>query len=427
MDKHFLLIIAFSLIALILLAIAMYAFIKMKKGKDEIQEAVKNNKNYHNIIEQANDSIFVFDIVDGHIMQTNPSAAALLGYSQKELALKTIFQLHPKEMLERSSSIVADVWEKGGLIYTDIPFVTSKGEVLPVECSAKVAPFEGRPAIVIYARDIRERLRLEAEINQQKEVIEQKNKDITDSIEYAKHIQQAILPDKKDMLKIFPDSFILFKAKDIVSGDFFWFTQKGDDFLFAAADCTGHGVPGALMSMIGNSFLNEITNKKNILSPGEMLNSLRKLIVQTFKKSSGNERKDGMDVALCSFNTQTRKLQYAGAYNPLWLLKNGEFVEITANKFPVGSHIDEVMANFTDHEVQLQQGDCIYIFTDGFADQFGGPKGKKMKYNMFKDLLITAKDKTMEQQKSILYNAFENWKGTLEQVDDLLIIGIRVS
>ena len=280
-------------------------------------------------------------------------------------------------------------------------------------------------------KEIKSRL----ELANSKEIIEQKHvevlhqkQEITDSINYAKNIQHAILPDKKDMLKVFPDSFLLFKAKDIVSGDFFWFTQKEDQFLFAAADCTGHGVPGALMSMIGNSFLNEITNEKNILSPGEMLSSLRKLIVQTFKKSSGkNERKDGMDIALCSFNTKTLQLQYAGAYNPLWLFKKGEFTEITGNKFPVGSHINEVMENFTNHEVQLEKGDCIYVFTDGFADQFGGPKGKKFKYNMFKDLLVAAKGKAMEEQKSILYNAFENWKGSLEQVDDLLIIGIRIS
>ena len=213
------LVIILGIVALATAAFALFSFLSKKKMQAGFDGLNKQINNYQSIIDQANDAMIVIDIVDGRIHQSNPSAAALLGYSQKELEKKSLFDLHPKEDLERSSSIVADVWEKGGLIYKDIPFVTKSGDILPVECSAKVAPFAGRPAIVIYARDIRERLRLEAEVQVQKTIIEQKNKDITDSINYAKRIQTAILPTDEEMNKVASDYFVFYRPKDIVSGD----------------------------------------------------------------------------------------------------------------------------------------------------------------------------------------------------------------
>ena len=414
-------------LALALAAGLIYFFMQARKRDSELKKMSTSNVNYQSIIDQANDAMIVIDIVDGRVHQSNPSAAQMLGYSQEQLAKKSLFDLHPKEMLDKSSRIVADVWEKGGLIYKDVPFVTASGELLPVECSAKVAPFAGRPAIVIYARDIRERLRLEREINEQKDIIEQKNRDMLDSIEYARNIQQAVLPDKEDLPKMLPQSFVLFKAKDIVSGDFYWFMKKGDEVLVAAADCTGHGVPGALMSMIGSSFLNEIVNEKKITQPAEVLNLLRNKIITTLRKrQDGSETRDGMDIALININLKTNLLQFAGAFNPMWLYRDGEWIEKTANKFPVGAYVGHESNSFTNHEIPLQPNDMIYLFTDGYADQFGGPQGKKFKYKQFQQVLTSAQDKPMEEQRRMLLYSHESWRGEHEQVDDILVIGIKV-
>jgi PAS domain S-box-containing protein len=414
-------------IAIALAAVLAYFLIRNRRTAGELARLTKANVNYQSIIDQANDAMIVIDIVDGRIHQSNPSAAQLLGYSKEQLEKKSLFDLHPKDMLDKSSRIVADVWEKGGLIYKDIPFVTASGEILPVECSAKVAPFGGRPAIVIYARDIRERLRMEREINVQKEIIEQKNRDMLDSIEYARNIQQAVLPDKDDLPKMLPQSFVFFKAKDIVSGDFYWFMKQGDEVLVAAADCTGHGVPGALMSMIGSSFLNEIVNERKVTRPSEVLNMLREKIITTLRKrDDGSETRDGMDIALLNINTKTNLLQFAGAFNPMWLYREGQWLEKNANKFPIGAYVGHENNSFTNHEIQLQENDMIYIFTDGYADQFGGPHGKKFKYKQFQQVLTNIQDNTMEEQKEILLYNHETWRGDLEQVDDILVIGIKI-
>ena len=204
-----------SVLFLIAMIVAIYFFLEVKKAKTSSGKIDRDISNYQSIIDQANDALIVIDIVDGRIHQTNPSAAELLGYTQEEILRKKLFDLHPKDMLEKSSSIVADVWEKKGMIYKDIPFLKKNGELLPVECSAKVAPFAGRPAIVIYARDITERLKMEKEIALQSHVIEQKNKDITDSINYAKRIQEAILPTEEEMKEVLDDFFVFYRPKDI--------------------------------------------------------------------------------------------------------------------------------------------------------------------------------------------------------------------
>src|SRR4051812_31853801 len=233
---------------------ALVFFIKSSNIQKALKEISTDKTNYENITQQANDAMFVIDIVNGNIYTANPKLSELLGYDHDKLLKLTVFDLHPKEMLHRSSEVIADVWEKKGLIYTDVPLLTASGEILPVECSAKVIPYDGRPAILIYARDIRERLKMEKDIRDKNKIIEEKNKDITDSINYAQRIQQAILSDKSEIKKQLPDSFVLFKPKDIVSGDFYWFSHKEGTTFIAAADCTGHGVPGAFMSMVANSF-----------------------------------------------------------------------------------------------------------------------------------------------------------------------------
>jgi tetratricopeptide (TPR) repeat protein len=269
-------------------------------------------------------------------------------------------------------------------------------------------------------------------IARQKLEVEEKNKDITDSINYAKRIQDAILPEHEMRKKMFPDSFLLFKPKDIVSGDFYWMSEKNGKKILAVADCTGHGVPGAFMSMIGNAFLNEIVNERGITRPSEILDQLREMIISSLKQGEG-ENKDGMDIVLVAFDTALKTLEFAGANNPLWIIRKDAadpslkpvLLEIKGDKQPVGFHKGESLS-FTNHTVNLHASDFIYLFSDGFADQFGGPKGKKFKYKQLSELLQGHYTQSCEEQQKTLSNTLTNWKGNLEQVDDILLIGIRI-
>jgi serine phosphatase RsbU (regulator of sigma subunit)/Tfp pilus assembly protein PilF len=274
----------------------------------------------------------------------------------------------------------------------------------------------------------------------QKGLVEEKNKEILDSIYYAKHIQEAILPSREMSKDVVKDAFILYKPKDIVAGDFYWYSVKNNKRIITAADCTGHGVPGALMSMLGITFLNEIVNHMSVTKPAEILSELRDLVKTTLKqRGSEGESKDGMDMALISLDPDTLKLEFCGANNPLWIFRteNGsqEFIEIEPDKRPVG-YFRGMGIPFTNKEFQLKKGDHLFLFTDGYADQFGGPKarpdegpfgrGKKFKYKQLRELLSSILEKPMSEQHDILSETFDNWKGALEQVDDVCIIGIRI-
>ncbi|RLD38412.1 MAG: hypothetical protein DRI74_03915 [Bacteroidetes bacterium] len=249
----------------------------------------------------------------------------------------------------------------------------------------------------------------------------EKNKEILDSINYAKRIQTAILPPDKLIKRYLPESFVLYKPKDIVAGDFYWLEQKHNKILFAAADCTGHGVPGAMVSVVCNNGLNRSVREYNLSDPGQILDKTRELVIQEFEKSEG-EVKDGMDIALCSLSNN--KLHYAGAYNPLWIIRNNEIIETKANKQPIGKY--DPLLPFTTHTADLIEGDTIYIFSDGYADQFGGPKGKKLKAKAFKEILISIQDKSMKEQHQLINEAFEKWRGKEDQIDDVVVIGVRI-
>jgi len=265
-----------------------------------------------------------------------------------------------------------------------------------------------------------------AEVVKQKEVIEMKNKDITDSINYAKRIQEAILPTRERFKSILPDSFILFKPKDIVSGDFYWMAEKGDTVFVAAGDCTGHGVPGAMVSVVCSNALNRAVKEFGITETGRILDKVRDLVIETFEKSGSDKDdiKDGMDISLCSINMKTGLVQWSGANNPLWYIQGNEIKEITADKQPIGKADNP--RPFTTHTLQLQNGNELYLFTDGYADQFGGPKGKKFKYKQLEEKVLEGRSLEMNTQRDNLRTSFENWQGNLEQIDDVLIIGIRI-
>ncbi len=257
--------------------------------------------------------------------------------------------------------------------------------------------------------------------------IDETKKNIIDSINYAKRIQDALTPSNETMKNILPNSFVLFKPKDIVSGDFYWMEQWGHYTLIAAADCTGHGVPGAFMSILGHNVLTQAVNVFGLSKPALILNEINKQLSETLNRNSeGYKVMDGMDIALFSINYNKSTMEFAGANNPLWIIRDNELIEIKGNRFPIGVYFDEGLQKFTNHEWELQRGDIVYIFSDGYADQFGGPNGKKFKYKPLQKIILDNHKKNLAEQKEILDKAFEDWRGDLEQIDDVLIIGIRI-
>ena len=258
-------------------------------------------------------------------------------------------------------------------------------------------------------------------IEEQKQKVEEQKKDITDSIYYAENIQKALLPAEED-LSVLPEGFVLFQPKDIVSGDFYWMQHHNDKVYFAACDCTGHGVPGAFMSMIGSSLLDEAVVEKGITQPNEIFFEVRKGFINALKQT-GETQKDGMDAVLITWDKGT-SLQVAAAYSPVLIISNGEMKELKPDRQPVGFHTGAQIP-FTHHELKLEKGDAIYLFSDGYPDQFGGPKDKKFMMKNFKKLLLSIQDKTMNEQKSILETTLAEWKGDTEQVDDILVMGVR--
>jgi serine phosphatase RsbU (regulator of sigma subunit) len=263
----------------------------------------------------------------------------------------------------------------------------------------------------------------EKETQQQKHLIEDKQKEILDSIAYAKRLQQAILPPTEFISKNLPYSFVLYKPKDIVAGDFYWAEQIDDLFFIAAADCTGHGVPGALVSVVCSSALNRTVKEFALTDTGKILTKTRELVIETFEKSNA-EVKDGMDISLLCIDIQHQKITWSGANNPLWYVQNNQLTAIKADKQPVGKSYDS--KPFTTNQIEYKTNTTFYLFTDGFADQFGGPLGKKFKYKQFEQLLLSVNGKPMQDQSELINAAFENWKNELEQVDDVCIIGLKI-
>jgi len=260
------------------------------------------------------------------------------------------------------------------------------------------------------------------EVEIKSENLEEALTNIHDSLEYSKLIQKAMLPSPEVLQRSFKDHFVLYEPKDIVSGDFYWLHQTETVTIIAVGDCTGHGVPGAMVSMVCHEALNKTVKELGIYKPGEILDEVRKMVIKTFEKSKDNLH-DGMDICLCAINNNS--LSYAGAHNPLWILRGNDIIVTKGDKQPIGNF--DLQQPFTTHDLELEDRDKIYLFSDGYADQFGGEKGKKMKSANMKKLLLTIKNEPMMEQRSSLKSAFDRWKGDLEQIDDVCIIGIKIN
>jgi serine phosphatase RsbU (regulator of sigma subunit) len=282
--------------------------------------------------------------------------------------------------------------------------------------------------LLILAVFLRLRKKNNFELEEKNKLIEKQNNKITDSINYAQRIQNSILPGKTEIDNLLKESFLLFIPKDIVSGDFYWISKTANKLLIAVADCTGHGVPGAFMSMIGNTLLNEIISNQPHLTPGKILNLLNKRISATLRQKQGeiSSQDDGMDIAICSLDYATNKLCFAGANHSIYMVHNTTLTEIRGDVFPVGGVFSTREINFAEKEIELVQGTMLYLFTDGYKDQFGGEQGQKFKSSKFEKIVSEIASQSMEIQKQRLLQEHIAWKGNLSQLDDILILGIRL-
>lgn len=287
-----------------------------------------------------------------------------------------------------------------------------------LQYSTRHIVFDEEEFVVIILNDI-------TELKEQEILLKEKNQEITASIRYAKKIQTSLLPQEGIFASTFDESFIIFKPKDIVSGDFYWIYKNNNVIYVAVADCTGHGVPGAFMSLLGISFLNQIITEFGLITPSEILDNLRKLIIQIFAQHS-NEMKDGMDITIIAINLVTLECQYSNANNSLFLIRkhSKQIEELLPNKMPVA--IYDKMIPFTNNTIELEKGDILYLRTDGFEDQFGGPKNKKYYSKHLKELLLQNCEKPFHEQKKLITASFENWKGKQAQIDDVTLMGIKI-
>lgn len=249
--------------------------------------------------------------------------------------------------------------------------------------------------------------------------------EIKDSISYAKRIQESILPAEHMITDVFKDSFIFYKPKDVVCGDFYWFTKIGDEAIIAAVDCTGHGVPGAFMTVIGNSLLNQIITFSGVTNPSSILSQLDQKLHQTLKQHGNIITNDGMDAAVCRYKISKNEITFSGAKRPLYYYKKGELVEIKGNKSPIGSFTHNLDKNFSEHKIQVSKDDTLYIFSDGLQDQFGGSEGKKFMISRFRNMLNSIQSLSMKDQAKKIEKEIASWQMDYEQTDDMLLIGIR--
>ncbi|MDN4166946.1 PAS domain S-box protein [Cytophagales bacterium LB-30] len=370
--------------------------------------------------ENSPDLITRFD-QHGNVFYINPMIETYTGKSPSHFLQKHIgeAEIHTS-IVDEWMQILKEVHEKGEKVSHEIDFPSEIGDrIMQVNAIPEFDEEQKLESVLVVSHDITKRKLIELEI-------QTKNKKITESINYSRRIQGAILPDTVIVNKVLPESFILYKPRDVVSGDFPWFIQMGDDIYIAAVDCTGHGVPGALISLIGYFLLNDIVRSRKISDPGQILDLLDEGVTQTLRQDQDDSKtKDGMDIAFCKINLKKGEVEYAGAHRPLYWLKGAELEEIKGNKFPIGGGIYKNQTNFTNTKFKVSKGDSIYFCSDGFPDQFGGENNMKFGPKRLRTILLENHDQSMEKIHEALDTQWEAWKGDYKQTDDVLLIGIR--
>ncbi|MFP4089687.1 MAG: PAS domain S-box protein [Cyclobacteriaceae bacterium] len=368
--------------------------------------------------ENSPDLITRFD-QEGTFFYINPTIETYTGKKPDHFLHRHIHEadLHPSVVSEWLK-VLGDVKESQDKVAREIDFPAEDGDhIMHVNAIPEFNEEDVLESVLVVSHDITERKLIELEI-------QNKNKKINDSINYAKRIQGAILPDNRIIRNAFPESFIFYKAKDVVSGDFPWFLQRGDDIFIAAVDCTGHGVPGALISLIGYFLLNDIVRSRRVTDPGEILDQLDEGVTQTLRQDSDDSKtKDGMDISICRINKKT--VQYAGAHRPLYHMHKGKMNEIKGDKFPIGGGIYKNQTKFATHTIKMAEGDSIYFCSDGFPDQFGGPENRKFGPKRTRALIEENHHKPMSEVYEAMSTSWEEWMGDEKQTDDVLMIGIK--
>jgi PAS domain S-box-containing protein len=387
--------------------------VKMKAEQEE-----RMRRNMQALSENSPDLITRIS-VEGKIAYTNPTIELYTDSKAKDFTGKMLEEITVGiDVVSSWKLLLKEVKLKNENISEEVTFNTKDGKRIMQVNAIPEYNDNVLESVLMVAHDITERK--EAEL-----VIQDKNKKINESINYSKRIQNAVIPDNRAITRIFNESFIFYHPKDVVSGDFPWMMEKGDEVYVAAVDCTGHGVPGAMLSLVGNFLLNDIIRNGNSLSPAVILDKLDEMVNKTLNTEKNDSQiKDGMDIALCKINIKTRKLEYAGAHRPLYHIAKGELTEYKGDKWAIGGGVYKNQTNFTNYEVNLKKGEAVYIFSDGLPDQFGGPNGRKFSPQRIKDVVIN-NSQDMNLTYNTLKDEFKNWMGEQKQTDDVLLIGIK--
>jgi PAS domain S-box-containing protein len=379
------------------------------------------------ILEKINSLIVVVNHL-GKIEYVSPSAKRILGFNPEQLMGEGWWNLTRRDDAERAHIKALTMQQiKQDVLIESIPYErllkTANGSDKWILWNTSKGPTN---TLVAIGHDITDRKNAEQKLLEKHIELAQQNKDMLSSIQYASRIQEAILPDIQKIKKTFKDAFVFYQPKDVVSGDYYFFYQRNNKAFVVTVDCTGHGVPGALMSIIANGILKEVIVKKGIEEPSEILYALdEELFLALNKQNSQRITNDGMDVSIGVFDFEKNTLSYSGAFRPMLLLRNNAFIEFEGNRYPIGFYAD-VKKEFVSQTILLEENDTFYFFTDGYCDQFGGELKKKFNRKRFKELLLSAQSMEMEEQESFLQYAFLNWKQEELQVDDVLVMGIKI-
>jgi PAS domain S-box-containing protein len=386
-------------------------------------------KVFNTILERLNNLIVVAN-PEGAVEYVSPSVKSMLGYEPAEL-LGNGWWNNTKSKEDETvlfKDYINELFKTNGNtslneVSYERQLKTASGINKWILWNMSIGPDN---SVISIGSDITKRKNAERALEEKNSNLQQKNEDITDSIQYARKIQDAILPNVDAISKNLADAFVLYLPKDVVSGDFYWYYKNENKVFIAAVDCTGHGVPGALMSVVGNSILKDVIVKRGIENPSEILEALDNDVNNLFQKEDSYDvMSDGMDMALSVIDLETNILSFAGAMRPLWLVRDNKVIDIKGDRFPIG-YFYGVEKSFSTVEIQLQKEDQIYMFSDGYADQFGGEKNKKFNRNKMKELMLSINSMTGEEQRKFLDYALRNWRQEIEQTDDVLVIGLRI-
>ena len=371
-------------------------------------------------------SLIVVVNQQGKVEYVSPSTKRMLGFEPEQLLGEGWWDLTRIDILEREAvkELTMQQLQQNSMVES-LPYErllkTATGGDKWILWNTSKGPSN---TLIGIGHDITDRKKAEQKLIEKHKELEQQNKDMLDSIQYASRIQEAILPDIEKIKNAFSDAFVLYQPKDVVSGDYYFFYQRGSKSFVAAVDCTGHGVPGALMSIIANGILKEVIVKKGITEPSEILYALDEELFAALNKK-GEITSDGMDVALAVFDSENNSVRYSGAFRPMILLRDNELIEFEANRYPIGFYAD-VEKIFVSKEIEFKKEDTFYFFTDGYCDQFGGELKKKFNKKRFKELLLSLQGMEMKEQHSFLQYALLNWRQGEPQMDDVCIIGVRI-